>query len=71
MAKDAQECKIKIIKNGPYLVSGNIPLFEKIITPKGKGYEYKAGRGASPSKGVQSMSLRKIKKTCHFVMALM
>lgn len=35
--------KIKIIKNGPYLVSGNVPLSEKIITPNGNGYEYKDG----------------------------
>ena len=35
--------KIKILKNGPYLVSGNVPLSEKIITPKGNGYEYKEG----------------------------
>ncbi len=35
--------KIKILKNGPYLVSGNVPLNEKIITPKGNGYEYKDG----------------------------
>jgi len=41
MSKD--ECKIKIIKNGPYIVTGNIPLSEKIIVPKGKCYEYEAG----------------------------
>lgn len=40
----SQECKIKIIKNGPYVVTGNVPLSESIITPKGKGYELKAGR---------------------------
>ncbi|NTW05501.1 MAG: iron-binding protein [Peptococcaceae bacterium] len=35
---------IKIIKNGPYIVKGNVPLSEKIILPKGKGYELKNGR---------------------------
>lgn len=34
---------IKILKNGPYLVSGEVPLVEKIITPQGKGYIYEAG----------------------------
>ena len=36
--------KIKIIKDGPYIISGNIPLSEKIITKKGRGYEYKDGK---------------------------
>jgi len=36
--------KIKILKNGPYLVSGSIPLSEKIIVAKGKGFEYQSGR---------------------------
>jgi CDGSH-type Zn-finger protein len=36
--------KIKILKNGPYLVTGNVPLSEKIITPKGRSYELKDGR---------------------------
>ncbi|MEI6132130.1 MAG: CDGSH iron-sulfur domain-containing protein [Bacillota bacterium] len=35
--------KIKITKNGPYIVSGGIPLSEKIITPKGSGYVYEDG----------------------------
>lgn len=35
--------KIKITENGPYIVSGNIPLNEKIITPVGKHYEYHPG----------------------------
>lgn len=38
------EQKIKIIKDGPYIVSGNIPLSEKIIVPKGKHYEYEDGK---------------------------
>ncbi|EGW36218.1 CDGSH iron-sulfur domain-containing protein [Desulfosporosinus sp. OT] len=44
MSDKNQERKIKIIKNGPYIVTGNVPLSEKIIAPKGKGYEYKEGR---------------------------
>lgn len=36
--------KIKITKNGPYLVSGHVKLREQIITPKGRGYEWKEGR---------------------------
>lgn len=44
MSKDERDYKIKVTKNGPYLVTGNIPIREKIITPKGRGYEYKEGR---------------------------
>jgi CDGSH-type Zn-finger protein len=35
--------KIKITKDGPYIVSGSVPLGEMIITPKGNEYEYKEG----------------------------
>jgi len=38
------ERKIEIIKNGPYIVSGSIPLHEKIIVAKGHGCELKEGR---------------------------
>jgi len=38
------KCKIKIIKDGPYFVSGNAPLSEKIIVPEGQAYVYKDGR---------------------------
>ena len=41
---DKKEPRIRIIKNGPYLVSGNIPLSEKIIVPRGAGYIYQEGR---------------------------
>ena len=41
MSKNA---KIKILKDGPYVVTGNVPLSEKIIVPKGKAYEFKEGR---------------------------
>ena len=45
MDENQENCKITIIKDGPYIVSGNIPLHEKIITPVGDGtYEYKEGR---------------------------
>lgn len=36
--------RIKIVKNGPYLVSGGIPLREGIITPAGHHYILKEGR---------------------------
>jgi CDGSH-type Zn-finger protein len=39
-----KKIKIKILKDGPYVVSGNAPLYEKIIVPKGNGYEFIDGR---------------------------
>ena len=39
-----KEPHIKILKNGPYLVTGGVPIEEKIIVPKGEGYVYEAGR---------------------------
>ncbi len=36
--------KIKIVKNGPYLVSGGVPLSEQRIVPKGAVHEYQPGR---------------------------
>lgn len=39
MLKTGKDAKIKIITNGPYVVTGNVPLSEKIIMPKGKEYE--------------------------------
>lgn len=36
--------KIKITENGPYLVSGGVPIREMIITRKGRHYELKEGR---------------------------
>ena len=35
--------KIKIIKNGPYIVTGSVPLEEKIITCKNNDYTYLKG----------------------------
>lgn len=39
-----KEPRIRILKDGPYLVSGGVPLSEKIIVPKGNGYVYEEGR---------------------------
>jgi CDGSH-type Zn-finger protein len=36
--------RIKITANGPYLVTGGVPLKEKIIVPQGKSYVFKEGR---------------------------
>lgn len=36
--------KIKIVKDGPYIVSGGVPLKEKIIRADGRAYVYKEGR---------------------------
>ncbi|MHB1314019.1 MAG: CDGSH iron-sulfur domain-containing protein [Christensenellales bacterium] len=38
------KAKIKILQNGPYLVYGAVPLYERIIVPKGRGYEWREGR---------------------------
>jgi CDGSH-type Zn-finger protein len=37
---DEKRIRIKIIKGGPYLVSGNVPLSKKCIVPRGKNNEY-------------------------------
>ena len=34
---------IRIVKDGPYIVSGSVPLSEKIIIPHGNGYVYEDG----------------------------
>ncbi len=49
MEKEMQK-KIKILKDGPYLVTGLVKLSEKIITSKGKGYVYTEGRTFPQSK---------------------
>lgn len=38
------EPKIKIVPDGPYLVTGNVPLEEKIIKAKGFGVKFAEGR---------------------------
>ena len=44
MSEKESNAKIKITKNGPYLVSGNIPIHEKIINPNGHTYKLIEGR---------------------------
>ena len=44
MATFPKSFKIKVTAQGPYLVTGHVPLSEKIIVPKGNAYEYKDGR---------------------------
>jgi len=44
MGSDKIKAKIRILKDGPYIVTGNVPLSEKIIVSEGKGYVYKEGR---------------------------
>lgn len=41
---DNHNCRIQITENGPYLVSGNVHLEEKIIVYGKDGNEYKEGR---------------------------
>ena len=38
------EMKIKIEKDGPYVVTGGVPISEQIIVPRGRGYVLKEGR---------------------------
>lgn len=42
--KKLKDYKIKIMKDGPYLVSGSVPLSEKLIVAVGKINEYQQGR---------------------------
>ena len=44
MMTHAKKCKIRIVKNGPYIVTENVPLYEKIIVSMGKITELKDGR---------------------------
>jgi len=39
-----KEPRIRILKDGPYVVSGSVELSEKVIVPKGDGYVYEEGR---------------------------
>jgi CDGSH-type Zn-finger protein len=39
-----KEPRIRILKDGPYLVSGAVRLSEKVIVPHGNGYRYEEGR---------------------------
>ncbi len=42
--KKGSSYKIRITRNGPYVVTGGVPLDEKIIVPQGREYEYQEGR---------------------------
>ncbi len=44
MDDKASNMRIKIQKDGPYIVTGSVPLAEMLIIPKGEGYEFKEGR---------------------------
>ncbi len=44
MVRDKKEARIIIMKDGPYLVSGSVPLSEKIVVENGASYEYIEGR---------------------------
>ncbi len=44
MSEEKIKGKITIIKNGPYEVSGGVSIYEKVIVPKGRGYELRDGR---------------------------
>jgi len=44
MKNNETSAKIKILKNGPYVVSGHVKLSEKIIAAEGRGYVYTEGR---------------------------
>ncbi len=39
-----ESMRIKVIKGGPYHVSGAVPLDEKIVRPQGQGYVWEDGR---------------------------
>jgi Uncharacterized conserved protein len=43
MGAREKKIKIKILKDGPYIVSGNVHLTEKIIVPMGRGYKLENG----------------------------
>lgn len=49
-----KEPRIRILKDGPYIVTGYVPLSEKVIVPKGDGYVYEEGR-ALPQKAIYSL----------------
>ncbi|HWP79178.1 MAG TPA: CDGSH iron-sulfur domain-containing protein [Candidatus Acidoferrum sp.] len=44
MSRENARYKIKIVKDGPYIVSGNLPLHEKVIVPKNGEYAFEEGR---------------------------
>ncbi|MGI6175146.1 MAG: CDGSH iron-sulfur domain-containing protein [Christensenellales bacterium] len=44
MMSEKNTPRIRIRKDGPYMVTGNVPLFELIIESDGEDYRYKQGR---------------------------
>lgn len=44
MSNEKKKYRIKIVNNGSYIVTGNVPLSEKIIVQNEKEYELKEGR---------------------------
>lgn len=44
MNKPDHNCKITVTEDGPYIVTGSVPLSEKIIAQTSKGYVYHEGR---------------------------
>lgn len=51
MLKLNKNMKIKIVEDGPYMVTGDIPLCEKIIKHNGKRYIYEEGKKYKRSRG--------------------
>jgi CDGSH-type Zn-finger protein len=45
MAKNSSNCKVVVTKNGPYLVSGSLPLDEEMIVSDNEGQPVKWSRG--------------------------
>ncbi len=56
----ANQAKIVIVRNGPYQVTGNVAISEKIITPNGRQYELKEGQ---PLPQAESYALCRCGKT--------
>jgi hypothetical protein len=52
--------KIVVSKDGPYIVSGNVPLAVQTITPNREGlsWDWKEGKRIETKGGVQSLQVR-------------
>ncbi len=44
MSEEKARYRVKIMKDGPYIVSGGVPLFEKVIVLRDEEYEFVEGR---------------------------
>ena len=51
--------KIKIVENGPYIVTGNVPLAEKIIVLKKKAVNLQKGASCRNLKNMPSVAAAK------------